>query len=255
MIQILQSLINKGNEGEPMNRYDQTTGRWAESCTALFPLNDPCSKRTSLHLYFRTSQGRQSVENLIASGYHKKFGARIADFMPIFLSLQTLDRIAAVVGIRSAAESALFLEAYLDGPLLQTLTRCGFPDVSRTEVVEIGNLVSTRSGSSFLLFLVLTKMLFISDYKIAVFTATSEVANLLTKLQLPISPICKAEHSRLTPSLTNKPQADWGNYYAANPWVFAIDGRLAINSLTSRSMLAQWVATYDTEITNMRCYL
>lgn len=254
-MQIVQSPINKGNEREPMNRHDHTTGRWTESCTALFPLNDPCSKKANLHLYLPTSEGRQSVENLIAAGYHKKYGARISDFMPILLSLQTQDRIAAIVGMRSAAGSALFLEAYLDHPLLQTLTRCGLPDVSRTEVVEIGNLVSIRSGSSFLLFLVLTKMLFISDYKIAVFTATSEVANLLTKLQLPISPICKAEHSRLIPNLTDKPQADWGSYYTAKPWVFAIDGRLAIKSLTSQSMLAKWVATYDTEITNMRCYL
>jgi len=218
-------------------------------------MNNPGSKMANLHIYLPASQGRQAVENLIATVFHKKYEARISDFMPILLSLQVQDRIAAIVGIRPAEKSNLFLEPYLDQPLLHELNRCGFSDLSRTEIAEVGNLVSSRAGSSLLLFMVLTKILFVSGYKITICTATKEVVGLLTKLQLPISPICKAEQGRLAPSLPGKPKAEWGSYYTTNPWVLAIDVRKAMHTLDSQAMLARWLSTYDGEITQTRCYL
>ncbi|WP_323847422.1 thermostable hemolysin [Microbulbifer magnicolonia] len=162
--------------------------------------------------------GRSEVEAYIAARFADAYGARVRNFLPLLLSQRQGCSIHAALGMRRADSGPLFLEQYLDQPVEQLLATAGGRPVARTDIVEIGNLVSTSRGSSRLLFLMLAELFAAAGITWAIFTATPEVRSLLQKLTGNQLVLCMADGERLGADL-----ADWGSYYETRPAVTAIN--------------------------------
>lgn len=162
--------------------------------------------------------GRREVEAYIAAKFADAYGARIRSFLPLLLSQREGSAINAALGMRRADSGPLFLEQYFDQPVEQSLTAASGQPVARTDIVEIGNLVSTSRGSSRLLFLMLAELFAAAGVTWAIFTATPEVRSLLQKLTANQAVLCMADGERLGADL-----AHWGSYYETRPAVTAIN--------------------------------
>jgi hypothetical protein len=160
---------------------------------------------------------RGTVERYIADRFEAAHGAHVHDFMPALLTMGCAGRISAAAGIRAAAGQRLFLEQYLSGPVEAAVTAAAGAPVQRDRIAEIGNLVASQGGSSYLLFLVLTAVLGQAGFEWVVFTATPQVRKALDALGLRVEVMCAADPLRLTQGSA----AEWGRYYASGPVVVA----------------------------------
>lgn len=189
---------------------------------------------------------RAGVERYIADRFEAAHGAHVHDFMPVLLTMGCAGHTSAAAGIRAAAGHGtaaghgLFLEQYLPGPVETAITTVAGAPVQRNRIVEIGNLVATQGGSSYLLFLVLTAILGQADFEWVVFTATPQVRKALDALGLRVEVLCAADPSRLTQGSA----ADWGRYYSSAPVVVAGQVADALSVLHRRSLYAGVLSLY-----------
>lgn len=193
------------------------------------------------------SARRAEVECYIAERFQVVHGATIHDFMPVLLTMGCHGGITAASGVRSAAGQPLFLEQYLGQPIEQTLANFTQGVVKRARIAEIGNLVATQGGSSYLLFMVLTAILEQAGFEWVVFTATPQVRKALHHLGLPVRSLCAADPGRLTRSSA----ADWGRYYASHPEVVAGRTADAMQVLGERMLYASALALFRTAISEL----
>jgi len=159
--------------------------------------NAPCINLDSIG-----SAGRQKLEACIAQRFDQQYNARINQFMPYLLSLTESSQLGAVVGMRLAGESELFLQRYLDAPVEQAISRVFQQPIDRAQVVEIGNLAATVPGTASVLFAVLATVLHQAGIRWVVCTATPQVKAMLDNMQFPSRTICTAV-------------GRWNNYRAA----------------------------------------
>jgi hypothetical protein len=192
------------------------------------------------------SPDRPAVERYIAEQFRAVHAATIHDFMPVLLTMGCHGKIAAATGVRAAAQP-LFLEQYLAQPVESALRPLAGRAVERRRVAEIGNLVATQGGSSYLLFMVLTAVLQQAGFEWVVFTATPQVRKALRCLGLPTHALCDADPSRLTQSNA----AEWGRYYRTKPKVVA--GRVAdaMDVLTQRKLYASVLSLFRNPISEL----
>jgi hypothetical protein len=187
-----------------------------------------------LALSASNNKDRPEIEHYIADKFFNRYGAKISQFMPELLILRCNDDISAAVGFRSAQHHSLFLERYLNLPVDQQLSKIlGYP-LARSKITEIGNLVSSWRGSSQLLFIALTELMFQRGCEWTIFTATPEVCKLLSRLGLEQITLCHADGQRLGDDLQS-----WGSYYETQPAITAINAPLA------REMLDQHPLTRE----------
>jgi len=189
---------------------------------------------------------RLAVEQYIAAQFQTVHGATIHDFMPVLLTMGCHGKISAATGVRAASQP-LFLEQYLAQPVETALQPLAGQTVSRRHIAEIGNLVATQGGSSYLLFMVLTAVLQQAGFEWVVFTATPQVRKALRCLGLPTHALCEADPSRLTQSTA----AEWGRYYSSQPKVVA--GRVAdaMDVLHRRKLYASVLSLFSNPITDL----
>jgi hypothetical protein len=187
---------------------------------------------------------RPSVEAYIAKRFRAAHGAEIHDFMPVLLTMSCQGRTSAATGVRSAAGKSLFLEQYLSEPADQAVAAAFDAPVQRARLAEIGNLVASQGGASYLLFLVLTAVLQRTGFEWTVFTATPQVRKGLSYLGLEVKVLCEADPARLTRGSAG----DWGRYYASGPQVVA--GRVAdaMAVLEDRMLYASVLALFRVPI-------
>lgn len=186
------------------------------------------------------SPQRSVVEQYIARQFRAVHGATIHEFMPILLTMSCHGRISAATGIRAASERPLFLEQYLSPPIEVAIAGATGTTVRRTRIAEIGNLVATRGGASYLLFMVLTNMLEAADFDWVVFTATPQVQKSISYLGLETHVLGPADPERLTRSSAE----EWGRYYASQPMVVAGHIADAMNVLSQRKLCASALALF-----------
>ncbi len=166
------------------------------------------------HLY---SEERRRVEKFIEGQFSKCYDASITRHYPMLMSVQDGDgNILAALGFRPAKNEALFLEQYLDGPVENVLSENFDRIIPRNEVVEIGSLASTTSGSSIFLFIALNAWLEQQGYKMATITATHRLKRFFSMLKLDFIQLDQADPDRLPDHGKN-----WGNYYETRPRVLA----------------------------------
>lgn len=192
---------------------------------------------------------RVAVEEYIRAKFKRIYGARILHFLPYLLSLRYQDNLSAVVGIRAAESGPLFLEQYLDQPVEQALGLHFREVVDRGKIVEIGNLVSGRNGSSQSLFIFLTALLDRIQREWVIFTATWEVEKLLGKLNIPLIKFAEAEQDRL-----KKSEEYWGSYYDNNPYVMFVHVPSALNALRENEFAAASLKIFSNDLTLIAGY-
>jgi len=185
--------------------------------------------------------GRGRVEQYIADRFAAAHGAEIHDFMPVLLTMGCSGAITAATGVRAAARQALFLEQYLDAPVERAVAEVAGCSPKRAGMVEIGNLVATQGGASYLLFMVLTAVLERAGFEWVVFTATPQVRRALAHLGLEVFGVCAADPARLAAGALDS----WGRYYANRPQVVAGHVPTAMSTLRGRPLHAAALAVYQ----------
>jgi hypothetical protein len=137
-------------------------------------------------------------------------------------------RVVAAAGFRPANLERLFLEQYFDEPIEQVIAgKLGGP-VRRREVGEIGNFASKHPCAARLLFLALANQLEAQGCTYAVATATRHLRRSLGRLSFHMTPLGKAEATRLGAA-----GDAWGGYYARDPQVLVGDISRALPALRS----------------------
>ena len=168
---------------------------------------------------------REAVEDYIRSRFAGRHGARISHYLPNLITLGKGERYCGAVGLASAARGPLFAEAYLDAPVEQLIARETGQAVTRREILEIGNLVSTWKGSSLLLFVFLSELIDRLGYRWVLFTATRDVEILLARLRYAPVVLADADPARLPDG-----GRSWGSYYQRLPRVMFGDVPPAVAS-------------------------
>lgn len=173
---------------------------------------------------------RVGAENFIRRVYAKHFGAEVSTFAPNLLLLEQNSQIVAAAGWRNAAVSRLFLESYLDEPIEHAMASLANQAVSRDRIAEVGNLASEKSGSSISVIISLAKHLDQLGHEWVVFTATSELIGIFSRIGLPLLALTPADPSRL-----GETAKSWGRYYDTQPIVVAGKIRLALEKAGNKA--------------------
>ena len=161
------------------------------------------------------AQNTQLVRSLIEDVYNRTYGAAIREHYPdICFRADNAGGIVAAAGIRRASEEALFLEQYLDAPIEEVIRRHTDESVSRSEIVEIGNLVSNQTGQCRSFFKLLCAELHGLGFRYATATATRPLRRIFRCSGFDSRFLAFADPARLPDAGTH-----WGSYYAADPHV------------------------------------
>lgn len=162
---------------------------------------------------------RAIVERFISDVFYQAYGAKITHFKPCLMSLRDQDdKLVAACGFCSATLDPLFLEAYLDRPIEAVLAeRTGLP-VSRSDIIEIGNLSVAEPGMAHHLIAAIITQLHATSRQWAVFTAIPMLCNVFAKMNLNPVILGDADKSRLAP----EELARWGSYYEQKPQIMAM---------------------------------
>jgi len=192
------------------------------------------------------SPQRPALEAYIGQQFESTYGATITEFLPTLSSMECQGRISAVAGFRRAQENGLFIERYLDEPLEVTLSRLSQTSVSRSDIVEIGNLSATHRGATLLFFVVQIAMLHEAGVKWNVFAATNQVETIISKLNFVSLNLGPADPARLGDDASN-----WGSYYDTQPTILATDITATMANLRQSPLTAAVLVLFKDTITEL----
>jgi hypothetical protein len=190
---------------------------------------------------------RDRVEGHVTERYQAAFGATVDQFSPFLLTLECLGNISGVAGMRPAQQTPLFLEQYLNAPIEAAISELAGTTIARDAIVEVGNLVAARRGSSHLLFLLFTSALYQAGYEWITFTATRALRNNLENVGFPLHAIAAVDSSMLDAATLQK----WGSYYDTAPLVMAGKLEAAMQLIQSRPLLRRVLRHYRPRINEL----
>jgi len=176
--------------------------------------------------------------------FTEAFSAKLEHFLPQLLTLHCAKTLSGVVGIGLASRGTLFLEQYLDTPIECHLKTGLGIEVSRQEIVEIGNLVARNHGGSLVLFIVLASALHSAGYQYLVFTATRQLRAKFKRLGFATEVLASAHEDRLT----DEKKAAWGSYYKQDPKVMLGSLDAAIELIQRKPLFRLLQFSLQTEI-------
>jgi len=182
------------------------------------PLLGELHAPVAMHLAGRYCRRRGELEAFIARVFAKTCGARVTRFFPDLLAFSCEGDVNAVVGIRGASSSQLFLEQYLDVPAERAISERAARPVNRTGVVEVGNLALQSPGQARWIIAATTAFLAAARFRWVIFTAAAPLVNAFRRLGLRPIRVARADAARLPDR-----GASWGRYYDAVPLVYAGD--------------------------------
>jgi len=163
---------------------------------------------------------RPRVEQFIHDRFDLEYNANVRHYMPHLVHLETVTgECVAGIGYRDAAKNSLFVEHYFDEPIEAVLGGILKKEVSRSEIVEVGNLADAHPGGARAAVTALTAYLYGAGFRWVVFTGVVMLRNALFRLGLEPFQIGKADPGRLS----EQEQREWGKYYMAGPLVMAGD--------------------------------
>ena len=161
---------------------------------------------------------RKDTENFIRNCFADAYGADIHQFMPVLLCLKDeFSSTQAALGLRPALNDTLFLENYLDSPVEKILSVAAQKTVSRSEIIEVGNLAIAEKGNIRALIVAMIAFLSTTEFKWACFTIPPLLINSFARLGLHLIEIGSASIDRLPAG----EQTSWGSYYQQKPRVMA----------------------------------
>jgi hypothetical protein len=204
-------------------RYNRSEALYYPSNQQVGASAQSASVPVQVQLLGADGRGRHAYEQFIHRAYSAAYGADLTQFMPTLMGLRAADgQLLAALGYRAASEGPLFLETYLEQPIETVLSArlAAFgTDITRDQVVEVGNLATVSSGGARWLIIALTAYLQGAGYDWVVFTAVRSLRNSFEKLGLKLIPLGPARQDRLTAEAV----AQWGSYYDAAPQVVAVN--------------------------------
>ncbi|MEC8858680.1 MAG: thermostable hemolysin [Pseudomonadota bacterium] len=207
------------------------------------------SRRTDAH-----RQLREDMEQCVSQHFSNVYDAHITQFTPLLLGLEMQGEIVAVVGLRPASDEPLFLQQYLDAPIERLISAASTLAASTSDIIEVGNLVSTSPGMARLLIVALTHYLYCSQFKWVAFTGTPILLNSFSRLTL--SPVVLADAD---PVRLGDGASQWGSYYATKPKVmggYIPEGyrQLRLSDVFARlSYTPLYLSEIETEEANRDC--
>jgi hypothetical protein len=161
------------------------------------------------------------LHDFIRHRYADTYQAQVSHFLPLLLASSTAQGFQGVLGLQPGMTGRFFVEQYLDSPIEQHISNATRQPVDRRRIIETGNLASLKGGSQ-RLFIVLTELLFQAGFDWVCFTATPQVAALLSRLGFAPEVLGRADPARLPDQ-----GLSWGSYYQHQPNVLAGDVRKA----------------------------
>lgn len=174
-------------------------------------------RRHELELHQKDDPRREELEEVVRDVFAARHGARVCSFMPTLLAMRNeAGVVCSVAGFRCADGEELFLERYLDEPVEHAIGSAANRQVSRSQIVEVGNLVGVSCRSAVRLVLELPRILLDRGHRWMVFTATDTLRGLLVSYHAPLLDLAAATASR-APDTGD----DWGRYYESHPRVMA----------------------------------
>lgn len=194
----------------------------SERCLSAAPeLADAKARRScqlhALSLHQASDPHRQDLERFVRDVFASRHGARVCSFMPNLLAVRNDNgAICSVAGFRCAAEQTLFLERYLDEPIERVIAVACGQQVTRAQIVEVGNLAGRNCRSAMRLVLDLPRILLERGHRWIVFTATDTLREILASYRAPLLDLASASASR-----AQSTGDEWGRYYDSNPRVMA----------------------------------
>ena len=210
----------------PNSRDDKTTRQHEKRCPSLAFIT------ASL-----THPARHNIETFIANGFATRYDAHISSFMPMLFALE-VNGIKAAVGTRCCAthntHHALFIEQYLDIPIEVALEAHEI-FVQRGDIVEVGNLFSSSSRYTLPLLLSLFFLFSQVGKKYLVFSATTQVQQLLQGAGISLTTLAHADVNKLAAD-----RDDWGSYYDTAPQVMALSLQEVTHHVMRSSSLRQY---------------
>ncbi|MCE0494927.1 thermostable hemolysin [Vibrio salinus] len=153
---------------------------------------------------------KSSIEQHVSQRYARAFKATLSEFMPGYLALYQKRKLISVCGIRSAGNSRLFLEQYLDSPIEQIIHEQKL-EVPRSQIIEFGQLASFSFRFSKIHFYLMTKYLIESGFSWCVCTVTDPLFALMESMGLEPLQIGTANPEKV------KNAERWGRYYQYTP--------------------------------------
>jgi len=182
------------------------------------------------------SNARAAAEGFIAERFRRHHQAVISEFLPTLVTLRRNSQLCAALGLRPAggnhAEQAI--ATLIQSPL------------SRTGIIEIGNLVADRNGASSLLFLIVLAVVQRAGYQWVMFTGTPQLQRGILKMGFALQPICPA-----SPEALPGDQRQWGNYYNNKPQVVAGFVAQSMAICNDNPQMAAILALFENDIAAM----
>jgi len=152
----------------------------------------------------------------IGAIYDRNYGAKLTDFAPeIVVVTDDSGVVCAAAGLRFS-QGGLFSSAYLDEPIERALGRRFRCDVAPDALIEIVTLAAERPVAVWPLFAAIIAEGRKRGKSVGLFTATTQLRSIFTRLGLPLTLIAPASADRV-----QDPEC-WGRYYQADPWVCAV---------------------------------
>lgn len=204
--------------------------------------SSPITVNPLLCLHATGSAARGDLEAFIHSRYASIYNADIRHFLPLLLATWQGPQLQGALGLRPGASGAFFVENYLDSKIEDIVAQQQGEFVPREQIIETGNLAGSR-GSSQLLFVVLTEVLYQAGFRWITFTATPMVINLLHRLGFAPQVVCEADVSRL-----GEQAKDWGTYYNNKPSVVIGNIEQAYKTLQSNELALKLLQDYRGQI-------
>lgn len=198
----------------------------------------------SIRIYDKNSSNYTEVKNFIETVFKKHYRAEISVGMPQLMAVigKEESKVISAVGIRSAADSELFLEQYLDQPIEKILEQIFGHKVERKEIVEIGSLASGKRDAAKFLYSTLATYLKSQDFKYGVMTGTQYLQKYFRNIGMKPRIIAEAKQERLRDQSVN-----WGTYYKNNPKVMVMEvkrGQKILGGILGISISANMTKLY-----------
>lgn len=178
-----------------------------------------------LRVDYRDAQSpqRERVERYIAAIFSAAYRASVLEFLPLLVFLEQDSDLQAALGLRCAREGSLFCEAYLPHPVEQHVRESFGRRVNRSQVMELGNLVSSQPGQAVALYLLVVAALGQAGISHLLFAANRAVRLSIKRCGFVTREICAAD-----PACLQGRSQMWGSYYDGDPKVVLADIRQAV---------------------------
>ncbi|WP_240221496.1 thermostable hemolysin [Rheinheimera hassiensis] len=170
-----------------------------------------------LQLVLPDQPQRSSLQQFIQQGFATNYQANVQHFMPNLLGVSRNGQWQAVLGLRSAAKTPLFIEQYLPDAVEQLLATHGL-SAERHQLIEIGHLYASNRQSLLQLFVLMAYALDQLNYRYLLCAATTQVRGILSRHGIELTELAEAKADAL-----GEQAASWGTYYDTNPKVCVMD--------------------------------